>query len=84
MLKTNQSDQGLAYPSQKDRAEEGPRYSAGKVEVVVEGGQLLVHIPRRRAVGEDVVSGLDVERLFDLGVRGYNEVYDDQSRDRQG
>lgn len=42
--------------------------------MVVRGGEPLADVVRGRAVDEDIVCGLEVERLLDFGVGGGQEV----------
>ncbi|TFB03959.1 hypothetical protein CCMA1212_003610 [Trichoderma ghanense] len=70
----DQRDQRLAQAREEHRPNKRPRHGAGEGEVVVRRGQPGVDVARGRAVGEDVVRGLQVEGFFDFGVGGAEEV----------
>lgn len=69
-----QPDERLAQPREQHGAEERARHGPREGEVVVGGGEARRGGARGRAVDEDVVRGLQVERLLDFGVRGGQEV----------
>lgn len=62
-------------------ADEGPGHGAREGKVVVAGGQLLVDAGEGSAIDQDIVRGLDVEGLLDLGVGCYAEVDEYHQRD---
>jgi hypothetical protein len=80
MLETNEGDPWLTDASKQDGAQERPRYRTRKVEMVIAGGQAVINAPGGYAIYQDVVSGLDVKGLLDLGVGCYKQVYNDQGR----
>jgi len=48
--------------------------------VIVGTGQLSVDVTSGRPVHQHIVGGLDVKRLFDLGVRSDKEMHQDEGR----
>lgn len=68
----------LAEGGEQHGADERARHGAGEREVVVAGAQARADVPRRRAVPQDVVRRLQVERLLDLAVRRGDEVQQDE------
>lgn len=80
--KADEGDQRLARPGEYHGADKGAGHGAGEGEVVVGGGEGGARVPARgRAVDEDVMGGLQVERLLDLCVRRDEQV--DQRRDEE-
>lgn len=49
--------------------------------MIIISPQGLRGIPRGNPIGQNVVSGLDMEGLLDLGIRRDNKVEEDQRRD---
>jgi hypothetical protein len=72
---TCEEEDGFGETGKEERADEGSGNGAGEGDVVkvLDAGE--------RAVMYYVVCGLDVEALFDLGVRGYEEVNEDEGGD---
>lgn len=74
MVEAQQRDDGLRDTRQDDGANEGAGHGAGKGQVVVGLEEARVDGRRGCPVGEDVVSGLEVEGFLDLGVGGEEDV----------
>lgn len=70
MLKPHERNDRLAQTREDDRANKGPRHRSRKAEVVICLPEALMDVGRRGAVDENVVYGLQIERLLDLCVRG--------------
>lgn len=83
MPEPHEGNQRLAQAGEDDRADKGARHGAGEREVVVGGAQAAADVDDGRAVDEDVVRGLQVEGLLDLGVGGDDEV-DEGDEDEEG
>lgn len=84
MLKPNKTDDGLAQTGQHHGAHEGARDGAREGEVVISGRELLMNVGRRHAVDQNIMSCLDVEGLLNLGVRGNDEVSQNEAGDEEG
>ncbi|RFU74187.1 hypothetical protein TARUN_8066 [Trichoderma arundinaceum] len=74
MLEPDECNQRLAHAGQEHRSDKGPGHCARKGEMVIRGREPRVDVARRRAVDENVVRGLQVERFLDLGVGSGEEV----------
>ena len=77
----DEGDDGLAEPREDHGPDKGAGHGAREGEVVVGLLEAAGDVGRRRAVYEDVVRGLEVERLLDLGVWGEQQVgerYDEE------
>lgn len=79
MLEPDQSNNRLSKASQQHGAYESSRHRPREGKVVVSGGQFVMDVRGRGSVDKDIVGGLDVERLFDLGVGGDDEVNKNES-----
>lgn len=66
-----------------DRANECARHGAGECGMVIVCLYRGRYVSKRKAVVYDVVGSLDVEGLFDLGVRCYPEVEEDENCDQR-
>lgn len=64
---------GLTEGCKEQRSNKRPGHSPWEGEVVV-AGQLLLDVGNGSAVYQDIVGGLDVERLFNFGVRGCQKM----------
>lgn len=78
-----QVDKRLRKAGKKNRPNESPGNGTREVEVIVSGRETAVNVCRRRAVHQDIMGGLDIERLLDLSVRSDDEMQDDQCRKGQ-
>lgn len=68
MLEADKSHQGLTESGSEERTYECPGHSTREGEMIIAGRELLVDVGQWGAVDQDVVDGLDVERLFHLGI----------------
>ena len=84
VLEANEGDNGLGKSGQEDGADKGAGDGAGEGEVVVGGGEPVMDVGGRGAVNENIVGGLHVEGLLDLGVGGDDEVQEDEGGDQEG
>lgn len=84
VLESDKGDNGLGKPGQQHRAYEGPGDGAGKGEVVIDGGELVMDVGCWCPVDKHIVGGLDVEGFLDLGVGGNDEVGQDKSGNQEG
>lgn len=76
-------DERLAHAGEQDGADKGAGHDAGEGEVVVGVQEARAHRGRGRAVDEDVVRGLQVERLLDLGVGRDEDVREGQEEEQR-
>lgn len=75
MLEANDGDERLAQAGEQHGAEKRARHGAREGEVVVRVRQARAHVAAGgRAVDQDVVGRLHVERLLDFGVGGEEQV----------
>lgn len=79
MLEPDQSNDGLGEAGQQHWADEGTGHGAGKGEVVIGPGQLLVDVGYRCAVYKHIMGCLDVEGLFNFGIGGNDKMKQDQA-----
>lgn len=73
MLKTDEGDERLAGCGEEQRPYETPGHSSREGEVVITR-ELLLDIRERRAVDQDIVCGLYIKGLLDLGIRRDDEM----------
>lgn len=78
MLEPREGNQRLAHARQEHRPDKRPWHGAGESKMIIRGREPRVDVVGGRAVGEDVVGGLEVEGFFDFGVGRCEEV---QQRD---
>lgn len=84
MIEADEVDYGLSKSCQDYGANKGSRYGTRKGEMVVCLGKPVVGIFKWCSVHENIVGGLDVEGLLDLGIRGDEEVKKDEGWDEEG
>lgn len=72
MLPSNDTENRARERRQDQRTEERPWHSARKRNMVIGVRSNL------EAVGGDIMCRLEIERFFDFGIRGYNEVEQDE------
>ena len=70
---------GSRDEGEKQGSEESARHGARELEVVIVSAESLGDVSERRAIDQDVVSGLDVERLLDFRKGGDEQMEEDQS-----
>lgn len=86
MLEADDGDERLAQAGEQHSAEKRARHGTREGEVVVRVRQARAHVAAGgRAVDEDVVGRLHVERLLDFGVGGEEQVHqgDGEEQGRQ-
>ena len=84
MVEADERDDGLANAGDEDGTDKRPRHSPRESKMVISLSQALIDVRGRSAVDEDIMSGLDVERLLDFCVRGYQEVDQNQPGYKKG
>ncbi len=82
--RVRRGQQRLGHAGQQDGADKGAWHGAGEGGVVEARGEAGGGAaPDGGAKGEDVVGGLDVEGLLDLGVGGEGEVEEDEAGEEE-
>ena len=71
MLAPSQRDYGSRYLRESERSNERPWHSAREGEVVVVCSKILHDILLWEAIGGNVMGSLNIEGLFNFGVRSY-------------
>jgi hypothetical protein len=74
VAEADEGKQRLGDAGEQDGTDKGTGHGAGEGRVIVGAGDAIRRVGQGRAVDEDVVGSLQVERLLDLGVGGEKEV----------
>lgn len=78
-----QANKWSRQSTQNQRASKRPRHASWERDMIIVGGEELIDIASWYAVNQDIVCGLDVERLLDFGVRRNEQVDQNECGDEQ-
>lgn len=76
-----QPDDRTRQTGEDNRADKCPRHRAREGEMIIFGLERFGYICRGNPVAQNIVDGLDMEGLLDLGIRRDEEVEEDQAGD---